>query len=126
MSSITTTFDSERDLSIHKFDGKLETDDITGKLKEYYAGDKITLNVIWVFNESDVSDITSSDLRRILFHTKKYAHSRSGGKTALVVSKDLGYGLARIFETFVDYEPFPFEVRSFRSMNEAKEWLNIK
>jgi hypothetical protein len=79
---------------------------------------------MWVFLDAEVSAITSSDLRKILYYTKEYAHSRQGGKSALVVSKDLGYGLARIFEAFVEMEKFPFELKTFRALDDARAWLN--
>ena len=125
MSTIKTTFDDQKDLTVHDIVGELSSDDIIGKLKDYYTGDKITSLVMWIFLQADVSAITTGDLRKILYFTKEYAHSRSGGKTALVVSKDLGFGLARIFEAFVEIEKFPFELSTFRSVNDAEMWLGI-
>ena len=126
MSTIKTTFVNEKNLTIHEIIGKLSPGDIIDKLKDYYTGDKITPFVIWIFLEAEVSAITSGDLRKILYYTKEYAHSRKGGKSALVVSMDLGYGLARIFEAFVEIEKFPFELRSFRTLGDAKQWLEIQ
>ena len=126
MSTINTTFDIEKDLTVHEIVGKLSSGDIIDKLKDYYTGDKITSLVIRIFLEAEVSAITSADLRKILYYTKEYAHSRTSGKSALVVSKDLGYGLARIFEAFVEFEKFPFELRSFRTLKDAKEWFAIQ
>lgn len=123
MSIIKTIFDIDKNLTVHEIAGKLSTSDIIDKLKDYYTGDKITKYVMWNFIKAEVSAITSSDLRKILYYTKEYAHSRLGGKSALVVSKDLGYGLARIFEAFVEIEKFPFELKTFRTLTEAREWL---
>ncbi len=104
--------------------GKPTIEDSIDKIETYYAG-KVTKYTLWDFTQSTSSVITNSDLRNIIKITKKYAELRRGGKTALVFNKLLDFGLGRMFETFAQIEDMPFELRSFRNMEKALEWLGI-
>jgi len=87
-----------------------------------YRG-KITKNTLWDFTKADMSKITTGEYRDIANVAAKFAHLREGGKAALVLPKDLSYGLGRMFETFSEIENIPYEIRSFRGIDEAREWL---
>ena len=51
---------------------------------------------------------------------------RKGGKSAFVFSKDVEFGLGRMFEALSEgKEGMPVEYRSFRDINEAREWLCV-
>lgn len=55
----------------------------------------------------------------LVSHNARIGHSRS----ALVVSRDLGYGLARMFQEMADESVI--ETRIFRDMTEARTWLGL-
>jgi hypothetical protein len=56
---------------------------------------------------------------------KKYAHLRKGGRSALVLSKDVGYGIGRMYGALSEIENIPYEIRSFRDIKDAREWLGV-
>ena len=125
MASIESLHDREKSLTFHKVKGLLSAGEFISTSKAFYA-ENITLNILWDFTEVDLSKISTDELRQIVREIRIYADARKGGKTALVFSSDLGYGLGRMVETFSEIENMPFELRSFRSLEKAEEWLGVK
>jgi hypothetical protein len=62
--------------------------------------------------------------KKIISLVKSYGNKRPKGKTALVSNKDLDFGLSRVSEAYANIENLPWEIRSFRSMDEALKWIN--
>jgi hypothetical protein len=57
----------------------------------------------------------------------QYRHrfeERKGGKTAVVASSDLQYGLSRILGTLYEIKDFSTQLQTFRQMDEALRWLD--
>ncbi len=124
MDTIETIYDYDNDLTIQKVIGKPTIENGINMIEAYYAG-KVTKYTLWDFSQSTSSVITNSELRKIIKIIKKHADLRRGGKSALVFNKLLDFGLGRMFETFAQIEDMPFELRSFRNMEKALEWLGI-
>jgi hypothetical protein len=60
----------------------------------------------------------------IVERAAEYAHRRKGGRTAIVCSMNVDYGVSRIFETFIQLLQVPFETLVSRDIEQAMEWLN--
>jgi len=78
---------------------------------------------LWDLFKSDLSDITSDHLHRILSVAKDHAYLRKGGKTAFFISGSLGYGITRMYENIAGVHNHPVVFRVFRSKDEAMKWL---
>ena len=65
-------------------------------------------------------DMEPSVIRR---HALEYLFS-SGTQRALVTSSDVEYHLARMYKTFAEY--VPQNVRVFRDMHDAEQWLGLE
>ena len=63
------------------------------------------------------------ELRDIANFTKQHEEFRRSGKTALVASTDLTFGLGRMYDTLVEIENLSHSVKVFRPMDEAIKWL---
>ena len=124
MATIETSYDNKNDLAMHKIEGVFTFKEAIGKIEAIYS-DNITKNTLWDFTKADISKITTSDYQEIAKAAGKYAHLRKGGRTAFVLPKDISYGLGRMFETFAEIENIPYEIRSFRGINDAREWLGV-
>ncbi len=123
MKNIITTFVPDKDLTVHRAEGKVLAADIISKIDEYYSGNTVSKKVLWDFSGADASGIESDEVREIARLTRKYADIRKGGRTALVFSGDLEFGLGRMFTAFSRFEETPYEFGCFRSLEKAKEWL---
>ena len=57
-------------------------------------------------------------------YLKVYADNRPpNGKTAVVVEKDVHYGISRMVGMFVEFE-VPYQVEVFRSLDKACQWID--
>ena len=52
-----------------------------------------------------------------------WSDMREDGKTAIVAPDDVTFGLSRMYGILTEGQGPPFETRSFRSVEEAYQWL---
>jgi hypothetical protein len=122
MKTITKTIDLENDLTVFTVVGKVTANEIAAAISDFYESD-VTSNVLWDLNDSDLGQIDSSEVKRIANLSIKYAEKRSSGKTAIVGSADLAFGLSRMYEMTKEFVKLPFETQAFRDTDEAYKWL---
>ena len=79
------------------------------------------MNVIWDLRDADTSKIYKEDVIRIARFFETYIKNGANYKAALVVSRDLEYGLSRMYQVAV--ADLPAEIGIFRSLEEAKKWV---
>ena len=124
MAIIETIVDSQSDLSVFTVNGELTADEIIERVEEYYIKHP-TKQVLWIMGDVDLSAITREEIERIIQIAKKNTGKRKEGKTAKVGSKDVEYGLARMYEAYTGFENLPYEYKIFKNVDEANEWLGI-
>ena len=124
MGTIETEKDFDTGLTTNVAKGKFDYEEFLKWIANYYSGN-VTELILWDLSEADLSKITSREFRKIVEKVKKQSHKRAGGKTAFVFTKDLGFGLGRMFGTLAEVEEVQFEYRTFRSISKAKEWLGV-
>lgn len=117
--------DEENQLTIHVFTGVVSGMDLIEAVKALYASGP-TPNHLWDLTEADTSAVKSDDLQEIALIAKQSSPSGRTGRTAIVSTSDLGYGLSRMYSTFAEMSGHSAEVRSFRSRKEAEEWIAEK
>ena len=122
MGNIQKNVDEQNALTIYTVTGKITGSEVQDVIREFYEGNT-TPNVLWDLTQCDVSGITSSDVQRIASFQRKQADSRLGGKTAIAASEEVAFGLARMYELLTELRELPFATRTFRTPEEAKEWL---
>ena len=122
---ILSTADSKRNLTIYTCRGQISVDEIKKKVKSFYE-DAPSQNVIWDFTEADLSSITADEIRALASGVKKLAHSREGGKTAIVAPEDISYGFGRMYQIFAEIYAQIADIQVFRSRSEAERWLSDK
>ena len=67
--------------------------------------------------------VTTEGLRRLATAARGFDPLRWGDRLAIVVSGDVGLGVARQYQAM--RMESPYEIRLFRNVEEAKEWLAI-
>ncbi len=67
-------------------------------------------------------ELTGTDVRRLA--GAKGITKSEGSRRAFVVSSDLAYGMARMFQILADDTPVTIEV--FKDMTEARKWLGLE
>jgi hypothetical protein len=121
--TIFSSCDDTKNLTIFTVEGSLTFDEQITTLQEFYSADP-TANVLWDFRGHKGNRISSEEVQKIISLVKSYGNKRPKGKTALVSNKDLDFGLSRVSEAYANIENLPWEIRSFRSMDEALKWIN--
>ena len=114
----------ELDLTINTISGKPTAERLINFAKNFLAGTPTKL-VIWDFTTADLSDFSRDDLRRLARLPKQYVENRPQGQSALIFSRNVEYGLGRMFVAFSELEKTPSNYRSFRNMADARSWLGI-
>jgi len=123
MGKIHTHRDTERNLTIFTAEGPLQAADVMRAVQSFYD-DAITLNVLWDISNADVSSIESGEIEKIVHLSVTHGETRVGGKTAVVATEDLTFGLSRVYERLKETAHLPFETRVFRSLENAYAWLS--
>jgi hypothetical protein len=121
--TIASSYDEIRDLTVFTVEGELTFDAQMTTLKEFYSGVP-TANVLWDFRAIEGIRVSSKELYEIILFIKRHKSKRPQGKTALVSSKDIDFGLSRVSQAYADYEKLPWEMKAFRSMKEALKWID--
>jgi len=114
--------DVERDLTVFTAEGVLLADDVLQAVQSFYDGE-LTLNVLWDISGADVSSIQWPDIEKIVQISVAHGDTRVGGKTAVVATEDITFGLSRVYEMIKEPEHLPFQTRVFRSLEDAKACL---
>jgi len=112
----------EDDITILILSGEFFPHEMAEEIKTFYQS-KLTLHIIFDLRESDMSKISSEDMEEILEISGKSAHLRKGGKTAFIISENLGFDLTGMYETYSRIRNLPITVSAFKSMEEAKLWI---
>jgi hypothetical protein len=122
MATIDTTNDLSLQLTIHTITGEVSPEEISNKIKTYSESGP-TEFVLWDFSKAELSKITFSHVETFIALTKQYSSYRKRGKTALVFSSNLGFGLGRIFDTRLELMESKIPYMTFRSKEDALKWL---
>jgi hypothetical protein len=127
MMPITSKVEKIKNLTTYTLTGELTVDDIQSAIKSFWEAQEVTLKGLWDARSAKLTNLKSTDMEHIAALIGQYRHrfeERKGGKSAVVASSDLQYGLSRILETFYEIEGFPTQLKIFRIMDEAIKWLD--
>ena len=74
-------------------------------------------------NQKEITDkLSNKDLKEISKKFTQFNDTLSKSKIALVMPKDLAYGLARMWESQTEYDA-SFQIQIFRSFKDARKWI---
>ena len=114
--------DHDNQLTIHTVTGKPSFQDGMATFKNFYEG-KPTQNVLWDFRKASLARISTKEIEAVLYYVQRHVEKRKGGKTAVLVSKNLEYGISRMVQALTEIKDIPLKIEIFRSIEEAIQWL---
>ncbi len=123
--SVKSTIDPNTGVIVHKATEQLSMPDLLGAL------DRITghplfqpgANALWDLSEVTVADADAKEFRELVVEVCKSIEGRGTGyKVAIVVPRDVDYGVARMYEAYAS--ELPIELRVLRSSGDAWEWFS--
>ena len=86
---------------------------------------QLTRLILWGLSQATLETLTSADIQSFVRTTKKFIEKRAGGKTAVVVPTDLGFGMARIYDSFQEVTQSIVSHMTFRDKASALKWLLV-
>ena len=114
--------DPERQLTVFNCSGELTRTELYNAIISFLK-ETPTQYELWDFTNARFPTVSKEDLRDSAFLGRKYGSNKRGGKNAIVAPENLEYGLSRMFKMMAEIVEVPFEVRVFRSLDEATLWL---
>jgi uncharacterized protein with PIN domain len=123
--AIKTIFEKSKGTRLHDVDGTISFKELADALTNLYQDpdfDK-SLNALCDLRGADISSFTADHVRQIADLAAKEWGRNEQFKTALVVSEDFSYGMARMYELLLDSR-MSSQIKIFRDMTAAREWLN--
>jgi hypothetical protein len=122
MGLITKLVESEIELTIFAVNDEVEAEQVLKEIILFLTGTPTQL-VLWDIRQGTLERISPSDLRMIVERASPFAERRKGGRTAIVCTTDLNFGLSRMFQIFAELMQIPFEIHVARNIEDAKKWL---
>jgi len=104
--------------------GEISGEDIVTALQKILtdADFKKGMDILWDFRAVNSTLIETQQILDIVNFIKSNQDARgSDYRVALVVSRDLSYGLARMYEAYSQGSPFKIQI--FKEMSAAENWL---
>jgi hypothetical protein len=121
---IRRQIDQENQITTFIAAGKISLKDITAALESYFSGE-ITQNILWDFRHSVPSEVfLPRKIKEIIDFAKGKMGVRNYGKTAIVTSTGVGFGLAKAYEAFAALKRVQYPIKAFDSIDEALTWIN--
>ena len=123
MESIERSVVKNAQLTIYIAKGTVSREKIKTAISDFYQHGPVTRNVLWDVSQAVLTDLSAEDVHQISQVPRKFLKLRKGGKTAIVATSDLAFGLSRMYQASSQLEELPFEVQVFRDSETAHEWL---
>jgi hypothetical protein len=123
---IEREIDEARQLTVLTVVGAVTFIEMRRTIESFWEAPALTLNVLWDYRQADLSGLSRADheaLVRVGLEYRDRHAERIGGKTAIIAASVLEYGLNRASEVLTYLEGYPFEVKTFRTVDEAEAWL---
>jgi len=112
------------DLAIIQLHGEITLEDIQDAIQGFYLEKPCTKKALWDISNCTFQEFDASAAHRIAGFPRDDVQTRRGGKTAIVAASDLNFGLSRTYEIIAGQYDFPFERRTFRTVDKALQWLH--
>jgi len=119
---IRRRIDKARQLTFHLCEGKISVEELATEIRAPYQ-EEPTPDHLWDLSAADVSAIGSQELDQLAKIAKIADSSGAGRKTAIVTPTDLGFGLSRMYQVFVEMAGLRVKVGVFRTRKEAEDWF---
>ena len=122
---IETQIDKSKKLTTFTVSGTITAREFAIAIRSFYA-DEVTLYALWDLRNGKIEATDNEVWNLARSASTLNLTSRIGGKTALVAGKGRPFGLARMYQLITDTMTLPFEIKVFRSIEEAYNWLGTE
>jgi hypothetical protein len=123
---ITISVDQPNNLTTFIVDGPIYLAEIQAAIKRFYENTNPppSKHILWDLRNASVDKLRSDEAVQLANYAANFDKRKEIGKTAIVASSDVVFGVSRIFEAHVINPSIKLNV--FRDVDEAREWLEIE
>ncbi|KPJ95853.1 MAG: hypothetical protein AMS18_02095 [Gemmatimonas sp. SG8_17] len=120
---VKTSFDLSAGLVTHIAEGELSLEEIESEFAATILNPAFRsgLAVLWDLRAASLASLSTRGIETLVKFNYDRKDARGGGRAAIVVSQDLDYGIARVFQVYG--EDLPWETMVFRDFEEANAWV---
>ena len=125
--TVNNQIDLENNLIVRTISGELTLPDILAAFNDSLTDEDFSkdMNVIWNFNDADISVGTTDEILEIIDYIKNSMDKRgSDYKIALVAPEELSFGLSRMFASYGS--ELPLSIGVHRSIDDAYGWIKTE
>jgi hypothetical protein len=121
---VETMIDSETGARTHVVTGELTPEMLLGALREIYQRSDYSPGAcsLWDLRGAEIREFTKTEIRDVVDFVSQNRGAPPGTCAALVVSRSLDYGLARMYEQML-VASSDVNVMVFMDIEEARAWL---
>jgi hypothetical protein len=118
------SFKKETGYFIIKTSGDTTPDDVEASLEQVFTSPDWSngKNILYDNRLENLDKLSSDDVQRISLKFTQFNEKLRNSKIALVMPKDVAYGLARMWENYTETTA-TFRTSVFRSMDNALKWI---
>jgi hypothetical protein len=80
------------------------------------------MRVLWDCRKATISALSTGGIQGLIAFNIRHADARGEGMSAIVVSKDVDFGVGRMFEAHA--QDLPWQTKIFRDLESATQWLS--
>jgi len=123
--NIKTEINEKANIRTHTLSGAFEFDALFSALQDIYSDPDFNpeLNSIWDMTKlAGLQLISPEQLKDVVAYVTKVRSKHGSLKTALVVSKKIDFGIARVYELSMKSDSNN-EVMIFKDVTKAEEWI---
>ena len=120
---VNTFVDKKASVIIHTVTGEITFENIKSSYEAILSHPNFQedMSVIWDIRDADASKFNSQDVIRLARYFETQLKSRAKFKVAVIVSRDLEYGLSRMYQ--VAAADLPAKIGIFINLEDAKKWI---
>ena len=114
--------DQHRNLTIFRCSGKPTPEEVEHQLREFYSGSP-TLHTIWDYTAADLSALTADRIEELAAFLKRAAHSRTGGRAALVFTLPQLGAINDRLPSMAELSIEEATIKIFDGLDKAEAWI---
>jgi hypothetical protein len=123
---IKTEINQKKNVRVHIVSGQFDVESLFKSLTEMYSDLPIhaDMNVLWDLRAAEgIASLETGQLNKVVGLVSKKWGTSGKTKAALVVSRQVDFGLARIYEQQLENQT-PSKVRVFKDIKKAVQWID--
>jgi len=122
--NFTTKTDVDLNLRINIVEGAVDKESLINHLQNIYSSPEFDpkMNVLWDLRNADLRPFSYGQIEEVGDFVGKKLGFQGQSKVALIVSRDVDYGLTHILKMLMEGTSF-LKIQTFRNYDEGLAWL---